>query len=488
MTRITRFVIWICSKFTRLEIELIILGLQDVLASRNPEVKPKDDFKEKHPNYRDFYVDPFTPFTEGPARGLEDNCYDWKQLLKEHEARTGKPLRPVNHRSSSARVEKHITCRCCSAPHIYLSYNDGKKRSQVRCKVCSTLFQKDKRRRVARKAKHFCPHCAWALYIWKERPEVSIYKCPNYECPVYLSALDKLNAREKTLRKNRSSQFKLHYQYREYHFKPEELHHSGPSKPRVDITKIHASQNVLGLVLAFHVSFGIPARKTAQIMRSIFGVKISYQTVLNYAEAAAYYCHQFNLNHKGRIDDISAGDETYIKIQGKHAYVFFFVSTDNHKITSYHVADSRDTLPATVSMLEASRTASKDQSLSFVTDGNPSYPAGLHYINLRRPDNPIFHHKVVGLQNLDDESELYRRYKQIIERLNRTYKAHVRPAHGFNGRNGAVALTTLFVTHYNFLRPHFSLGHDVPCPLPELEGISNLQGKWNKILSLALTA
>jgi len=44
------FVIWICSKFTREEIEEIIRGLLDVLANRNPEVKPKDDFKEKPVN------------------------------------------------------------------------------------------------------------------------------------------------------------------------------------------------------------------------------------------------------------------------------------------------------------------------------------------------------------------------------------------------------------------------------------------------------
>ena len=50
MNKILRFVIWICSKFTRSEIEEIIKGLSDVLANRNPEVKPKDDFKEKHPN------------------------------------------------------------------------------------------------------------------------------------------------------------------------------------------------------------------------------------------------------------------------------------------------------------------------------------------------------------------------------------------------------------------------------------------------------
>ena len=65
-SKVDRFVIWICSKFIRTEIELIIKGLSDVLANRNPEIKPKDDFKEKHPNYRNFYVDPNSPLTQKP--------------------------------------------------------------------------------------------------------------------------------------------------------------------------------------------------------------------------------------------------------------------------------------------------------------------------------------------------------------------------------------------------------------------------------------
>lgn len=66
MSKIARFVIWICSKFTRTEIEQIINGLSDVINNRNPEVKPKDDFKERHPNYRKFSVDPNPPLTENP--------------------------------------------------------------------------------------------------------------------------------------------------------------------------------------------------------------------------------------------------------------------------------------------------------------------------------------------------------------------------------------------------------------------------------------
>ena len=97
----------------------------------------------------------------------------------------------------------------------------------------------------------------------------------------------------------------------------------------------------------------------------------------------------------------------------------------------------------------------------------------------------VQHKKVIGLQNLDAESEEYRSYKQLIERLNRTYKYHVRPAAGFNCTNGAVSLTTLFVTHYNFLRPHMSLQYQPPIPMLELKGLPTIQARWTKILSLA---
>jgi len=253
----------------------------------------------------------------------------------------------------------------------------------------------------------------------------------------------------------------------------------------VDLTKIYNSPDVLGLILSFYVSFAISARKTALILNMVFQLKLSYQTVLNYAEAAAFYCHTFNLTHKGTVDNTQAGDEAYIKVSGEQHYTFFFISSKSRKISAYHLDATRDTLPATIAMQEAIRTALPQQQSILVTDGNPAYLAGIHFINSQTTNKPDIHHRrVIGLQNLDEESAEFRPFKQLIERLMRTYKHHVRPSHGFNSTTGAVALTTLFVTHYNFLRPHSSLHYKTPVHLPELDSISTIQGKWAKILSL----
>ena len=89
MPKIARFIIWICSKFTKSEIEQIVRGLVDILHDRNPDVKPKDDFKEKHPNYRNFVVPPLPPLTELPQK-VEAPVKNYKELLGEYEQVHGK--------------------------------------------------------------------------------------------------------------------------------------------------------------------------------------------------------------------------------------------------------------------------------------------------------------------------------------------------------------------------------------------------------------
>jgi len=92
---------------------------------------------------------------------------------------------------------------------------------------------------------------------------------------------------------------------------------------------------------------------------------------------------------------------------------------------------------------------------------------------------------VIGLRNLDPESETYREYKQLVERLNRTYKFHTRPRAGFKDFDGAVALTTLFVAYYNFMRPHGSLKKRPPVELACLKDKPLHPDQWVELLRQA---
>jgi hypothetical protein len=79
VSRVSRFVLWICRHFTKSQIELIIKELDDILANRNPEVKPKDDFREKHPHFHCYHADPTPPTTTAPTPTRVH--LNWKQLL-----------------------------------------------------------------------------------------------------------------------------------------------------------------------------------------------------------------------------------------------------------------------------------------------------------------------------------------------------------------------------------------------------------------------
>lgn len=393
----------------------------------------------------------------------------------------GKPIKPVSIKNPDNKVPEFSLCRHCGAPAKFLYFNDGKKRSQIKCKVCGNLSQLHKKH--SSNVKYYCPYCGRPLFLWKKQKFCFVYKCDNDKCPVYISNLNKLNPAERIIRASRLSQFKLRYQFREYHLADEYLKTSSlPTPVHFLFSRLHSSLNTIALVLTFHISFAISARKTALLLRKVFNINLSYQSVLNYCQYAAYFCHNFNSFYKGKVDDIISGDETYIKIKGNHAYAFLFISTVNHKIVSYHIAHHRDTLGAIPSILEAIRTSEKNQKIIIISDDNPAYPAAIHFIN-QKFDNSLSHKRVIGLQNLDEESTTYRPFKQLIERLNRTYKFHVRSANGFNSENGALALTILFVTHYNFLREHKSLNYTTPVQLDFLKKHKTIQAQWVEILN-----
>lgn len=314
---------------------------------------------------------------------------------------------------------------------------------------------------------------------------VTIYKCGNKKCSQRTAKLNVLNSDERKLRLERYSQFKLNYQYRDYHFDMSDLETAAPVKPSVSLKRIYNDLNIVGLILTLHISYAITARKTAHMLKNIWQIPVSYQTVLNYASAAAHYCHRFNHENKGRIDDISAGDETYVKVAGLWHYAWFFICSASKKISAYHFSNNRSAKAAITTMLEATRTAVNNQNITLVTDANPSYMAGLHFINQKNKALKATLKNVIGLQNLDSQSEEFRDHKQIVERLNRTYKYHVQAQNGFGNVNGAVAKLILFVTHYNFLRPHKALAYKTPVEVAELSALSTIQSKWCKILSLA---
>ena len=71
-------------------------------------------------------------------------------------------------------------------------------------------------------------------------------------------------------------------------------------------------------------------------------------------------------------------------------------------------------------------------------------------------------HQVIGVKNKDEISKKYRPFKQIEERLNRTYKQNYYGTNGYDKIEGANSYMILFVCFFNFLRQHSALKYKTP--------------------------
>ena len=483
-----KLVRWFCSKLTYNDLASVVPIFLEILsgARRNIDLKPARD---RPPHYRQFRVDTTLPLTLPPEP--KANSPDWQQLQMEHEQKYGNRIPIVRRRSGSTAPPEKCRCQHCNAPVRYLYLNNGKQASQVRCKICQGTSPTNKPRRES-KSRYWCPHCGNALFLWKEDGICTAYKCPNYQCSFYERNLAALTHEEQLMReRGNTSQFKLHYLFREYHFASEDLSTARPPEAPVDLNRIHNNLYTVGLCLTFAINLGLSARTTATAITRIFGIPISHQTVINYTNAAAAYLSNFIDTNCPDPNDPCAADETYIKVEGHTIYTWFIISQKRRAICGYNLSNTRGTEPA-LALLNSCfgpPESPKCETGELITDGLPSYDSAVVAYNIAAirasGEKVLTKYTVIGLRNLDPESELYRALKQLVERLNRTYKFHTRPRSGFKEFNGAVALTTLFVAFYNFMRPHGTLKGATPVKLECLKDKTLYPEMWVELFRQA---
>ncbi|WP_299834310.1 DDE-type integrase/transposase/recombinase, partial [uncultured Metabacillus sp.] len=278
--------------------------------------------------------------------------------------------------------------------------------------------------------------------------------------------------------------FKLRYIFRQFHIDFLPLSKHSPELPVVDLSKIYASPHTLGLILTYHVNYGLSARRTAAIMQEVHGVAISHQTILNYENSVALLLKPYVDYYPYELSDQFCGDETYIRVGGRWHYLFFFFDALKKIILSYPVSPNRDTASAIRAIDEVLvKMEEIPENLTFVVDGNPIYLLAQHFY--AQHDISFDVKQVIGLTNEDPVSKEYRPLKQIIERLNRTFKGNYRSTHGFGSEKGSVSFVTLFVAYFNFLRPHAALEGKVPVVNPELLRLPTMPARWTKLIELA---
>jgi transposase-like protein/uncharacterized protein YbaR (Trm112 family) len=406
---------------------------------------------------------------------------DWRFLLEYYQWRGDKPIKPIQRRNGKT-IPEDITCPLCNAPHQYIYDNNGSN-GQYKCKICSRMFNiTEKAFPLGRLA---CPYCRNLLVKKKERKIFNIHKCINKKCSFYLNNLKKVKKKdlEEEYGKNK---YKLHYIYREFMveffpMKPESLPKNASS---LRFSKNNAY--IMGLCLTYHVNLQLSLRKTAQALYDIHSIKISHQQVANYAKTAAVLIKPFVDNFDYKPSNTYIADETYIKVKGVKGYVWLIMDAVSRSILGYLAADNRSVGPCIQVMQKAFRGLEElPEGFRFITDGYSAYPlAALHFAEKLGAKFTFNITQVIGLTNDDAVSKEFRPFKQMIERLNRTYKLTYRVNCGYDNFEGANYNVSLWVAYYNFLRTHQATKNKVLNKVEILENAENMPGKWQLLIFL----
>ena len=242
----------------------------------------------------------------------------------------------------------------------------------------------------------------------------------------------------------------------------------------------------MSLCLTMHVNLGLSLRKTKQALMDLYNISISHQQIANYCKSAAICIKPFVDNFDYGTGPVLTADETYIKIRGVKAYIWFVMDAARRSIIGYQVSDNRGVGPCILAIRMAFRHfKTLPKNFRFIADGYSAYPLAAQQFFREFGDNFKFDvTQVIGLTNDDKISKQFRPYKQMIERLNRTYKASYRPTNGFDSIDGANYDLALWVAYYNFLRPHKHTGYHVLNDVELLKSSDNMPGKWQLLILL----
>ena len=406
---------------------------------------------------------------------------DYKQLLEQYIKEHGKPLKPIKSRGKNP-VPDDVHCPCCNAPHIYIYDNTGG-RGQFSCKICSTNFSRHNW--IDNPIELHCPHCGHALSLEKKRKLFNIHKCRNNNCSYYQNSLKALSKDDIEEYKNNPEKFKLHYIYREFKidFFKVDLYSLPKNASTLQFRKF--SPHIMGLALTYLINCGMSTRATARVLREVHGVKISHTQIANYATTAAYCVKPFVDSYDYKPTNYLSADETYTKVKGSRRYVWFIMDAIKKSILGYRSSSSRDTTPCILAMRMAFDKFKKfpGKALKFVADGYTAYKLAQQQFALHGMHFDVT--QVIGLTNEDDVSTEYRWLKQIIERLNRTFKSSYKITNGYGSDDGASTHLVLFVAYYNFLRPHSYTYWKPLNEVPELEKAELMPAKWQLLIELS---
>ena len=146
----------------------------------------------------------------------------------------------------------------------------------------------------------------------------------NPKCPYYLHNLKKVDKADlkEDFGKNK---YKLHYIYREFTIDFFSMELNALPKNASSLKFSRHNAHVMSLCLTLHVNLGLSLRQTSQALKDLYNISISHQQIANYCKTAAICIKPFVDQYPYEKNEVFTADETYIKIRGVKAYIWFIM-------------------------------------------------------------------------------------------------------------------------------------------------------------------
>lgn len=372
---------------------------------------------------------------------------DYKQILLEHEL-AGKPIKTVKHRKP---IPKDTMCPNCEATYQFIysnattdSVKNKAKVQKFKCKICNhQWFPNDKKKRPT----WFCPYCGQRIDLKVHRKDFDKFKCINPKCQY------KLDNRQR-------------YTYREYHLSMDNINHYVPASKGFSAS--HFSYASIAIALFFFISFPLSSREVANILSGVFGLSVSHQSIINWAQTMARCLYPILDTLPVHLCNIWVVDETYLIYEGKWGYLFTVLDAEYGSIIAQIFSPSRSVASAYAVLEKASRRfdIANCGIITVVTDGLASYPPAIQLL-ASQTKGQFQHCKVIGLKDGKVKNQ-YRRYKNLVENYYSVLKPYYYRTRGFGSFAGAVTFSVLFTLYYNYLHPSDRFGDK---PIIQIEGL-----------------
>lgn len=199
---------------------------------------------------------------------------------------------------------------------------------------------------------------------------------------------------------------------------------------------------------------GLSVRKTQRQLRRFFGVKVSQVTIWKWIMKYTRLVGEFLKTLQPYLSGDWHVDETVVKVDGEKLWFWDIIDRDTKFLVASHLSGTR-TIEEVVSLFRGSMEMAKEKPERVFVDGLWAY---------RRGFNKVFYskYKADGVELIANAGIDKRKSNSYIERFHSTLKDRVNAMRGLKDEEKSKTLLDGWVIHYNFLRPHQSLGGKTP--------------------------